>query len=129
MATTFNVRRVGTSDAGSVDANKNYTADIVEKVDIDVPAGVSNQQAAIAFALAKLVAFELTAVGADVTFKTNSSGAPAQTFTVRNGVVLGWESEAGGIPNPITVDVTTVYLTNTSGTLATKLKGFVARNS
>jgi hypothetical protein len=46
-----------------------------------------------------------------VKIETNSSSAPADTFTLKAGCPLVWYAD-GGLPNPFSVDVTKIYITN-----------------
>jgi hypothetical protein len=52
-----------------------------------------------------------------LTIKTNSSGAPAQTITLAANVPYVW-TYGSGITCPITADITALYITNGSGSLA-----------
>jgi hypothetical protein len=128
MTVALNVRKAGVYSGDAVDFNNNYNADVIDRVDVAVPANAVNQQIAIAFTMAKLVAVELVAVGTDLTLKTNSTGSPANTFTLKAGKPFTWEFDVG-ITNPFTADVTTVYLSNPSATTAATLRGFVARTA
>lgn len=52
----------------------------------------------------------------DVTVKTNSSGAPQETFTLLANKPQYWQTGMGTAP--IAGDVTTTFVTNASGTAA-----------
>lgn len=49
----------------------------------------------------------------DLTIKTNSSSVPDDTITVKAGVPIIWDSESGAA-NPLTADVTDLFITNTT---------------
>lgn len=49
----------------------------------------------------------------DCVLKTNSSGSPDQTLNIAGGKPFMWVT-GSGITNPLTTDVTSVYLTNSS---------------
>lgn len=53
-----------------------------------------------------------------VTLKTNSSGSPDNTITLAANKPLLWYVGCG-ITNPLTVDVTGIYIANASGSTAT----------
>ena len=53
----------------------------------------------------------------DVTVKTNNSGSPADTINLKAGVPLFY-ADSANLTNPLTVNVTALYLTNTSSTEA-----------
>ena len=57
-----------------------------------------------------------------MTLKTNSSGSPANTFTIPSGGgVLDWNANSG-IANPFTSDVTAWYITSTlAGTITGRI--------
>ena len=49
----------------------------------------------------------------NVTIETNSSSAPTDSIAVVAGVPIIWDSQSG-IDCPLTADVTTIYVTNTT---------------
>lgn len=83
-----------------------------------IPNGSTNLQVALALDASALELLVISADGA-ITVKTNNSSTPDDTFalTADNGVV--W---ANGMPlasNPLSEDVTTIYVTNASGAAVT----------
>ena len=54
----------------------------------------------------------------DMTLKTNDAGAPIQTFLLKAGEAIPWSKNLVGLLNPITTDVTSIFLTNSSGSAA-----------
>ena len=48
----------------------------------------------------------------NLTLKTNSSGSPANTFTITANVPFVWQYQSG-VTNPFGTDVTAFYVTNT----------------
>jgi len=128
MSVSLNVRKAGNYSGDTLDYNNNYLVDVVERVDVAVPVSATNQSAAIAFTMAKLVAIELVAVGVDLTVKTNSTTTPGNTINLKAGKAFTWENDVG-LAQPFTADVTVLYLTNASATTAATLRGFVARTS
>ena len=57
---------------------------------------------------------------ADLTIQTNSGGSPADTITLDGGTPLVWIKDQG-TANPLTTDVTALYLTNTTACTVIKL--------
>lgn len=53
----------------------------------------------------------------DLTIKTNDSGTPTDTLTVSGGKPLVW-FEQNGYTNPLSADVTAIYVSNSSGSPA-----------
>ena len=50
-----------------------------------------------------------------MTIKTNSSGTPAQTFVLSAFEPVVWSAGQTAVTNPITTDITALYVTNASG--------------
>jgi hypothetical protein len=50
--------------------------------------------------------------------KTNSSGSPDDTFSLAAGIPLVWHAGDPAAPNPLTADVTQLFITNSSGQTA-----------
>jgi hypothetical protein len=70
--------------------------------------GSSNVVIPTAWSVARTQALYLLAT-ADLTIKTNSPTAPANTITLKAGMPLYWNASAGLFPNPFTADVTALY--------------------
>lgn len=58
----------------------------------------------------------------DMTIKTNSSGSPSQTISLKAGRPLRWGASEGYFTNPITADVTKFFISCTS---SSTLKGLI----
>lgn len=54
----------------------------------------------------------------DITVKTNSSGAPDDTFALKAGIPLVWHKDDPHFTNPLTAPITALYITNASGQTA-----------
>lgn len=76
----------------------------------------TNVSHAIAFTAANLQSFEMLS-NQDMTIKTNSSGAPDNTFNLKAGMPFMWSKSAGYFSNPFTANVTVFYVTNAVPTL------------
>ena len=77
---------------------------------VTVPASTSNYHAPRSVDVSQLISF-LIYSSQNVTVKTNSSSSPAQTFTLVAGIGLTWNN-ANGQSNPLTTDITDLYVTN-----------------
>jgi hypothetical protein len=86
------------------------------KKDVTVNNGVTHQLTPLTLATADMKGLIISSDRA-VTLKTNSSGSPAQTFTIEAGIPLFWFENAPW-SNPFTTNVTAFYFTNASGAQA-----------
>lgn len=50
-----------------------------------------------------------------MTVKTNNAGSPIQTFTLVANVPIIWSAGQASAVNPITTDITALYVSNASG--------------
>lgn len=89
------------------------TADGEEVRELTIPGATTNQQILIAFTLAALKSVFVKASG-PCTLKTNSSGAPDDTFALDSDSGVVWNNQSL-TDNPFTVNVTTMYVTTPSG--------------
>lgn len=85
--------------------------------DVTVNTGVSNQLLSLTLTTAHMKGLYIVS-SADVTFKTNSSGAPDQTIVLKAGIPLLWFADLSYFANPFTADLTALYFTNASGAQA-----------
>ena len=95
------------------------TVDAEDNRDISVPDSSTDLQANIAIDVSLLKSFYLDS-DQDVTVETNNGTTPDDTFTLKANSPVIWD-ENDDQPNPFAsaVDVTAVYITNSSGTAAT----------
>lgn len=85
-------------------------------VDESIPDASTNLQIALAFDKDELDYFAMVS-DKNITVKTNSSSSPANTFTLTAEVMSSWMP--GMIfANPFSADVTTIFVTNASGSAA-----------
>lgn len=84
-------------------------------MDVEVPVG-NNQLFALALDVSQLKSLYIEAVGGALTLKTNSSGSPANTITLADGVPFSWIQNNGALADTsgaaITTDITALYVTN-----------------
>jgi hypothetical protein len=91
---------------------------------VTVPAATSNYHVALSSVdVGELVSF-LMYSSQDVTIATNSSTTPSQSFSLAAGVGLAWNM-FNGQTNPLTVNITDLYITNPGATPATILLSFL----
>jgi hypothetical protein len=129
MSFTHTSTYVYADDAGTVaTATDTKTADEVNNWDGSIAANTTNQALHLAFTTASVVSLLLSAPGTQgVTLKTNSSSSPVDTITLAAGQSIIWTtSRREAIP--FTADVTEIYATNASTTVAAPLKIRVLRN-
>jgi hypothetical protein len=75
-----------------------------------------NAETDIAITRASIKSLVIQATGGDLTIKTNSSGAPADTLVMTAGQVLLWSSVASIGTNPFaTADITKFFFSSTAG--------------
>jgi hypothetical protein len=94
--------------------------DLQPMADVAVPAATTDQPATLAIVAAKLQVLFLVS-DKDLTLKTNSPSAPANTFSLKAGAPLVWSKSEGYFANPLSADVTAIYLTN-AGTAAARFQ-------
>lgn len=92
------------------------TAEEETNLDLTVPASSTNMLTAYVLDVSQCKGFFMVA-DADMTVKTNSSGSPAQTFTLTAGTPIAWIYGSGTCP--VTSDVTALYITSAAGGLLT----------
>ena len=111
------IRAWQSGDNTAVSAIENVVADQEVNLDIPVPANSTNLHAVVGIDVSQLKSLYLLS-DIDLTIETNDSGTPDDTLTLEAGIALLW-SAASGLANPLTADVTDLYLTGgaTAGTL------------
>ena len=82
-----------------------------------ITTGTTNQQLLVAFPVSGLKSLIIYSTY-DVTLKINSSGTPDQTLSIQAGEALIWRT-GGYYTCPIDQAVTTMYVSNSSGSTAT----------
>jgi hypothetical protein len=102
---------------------KTITAEEELAIEITVPVSTTDQQILIAFTMANLKSLFISASG-PLTLKTNSTGAPDDTFALDDDSGVDWDNQSL-LDNPITANVTTMYVTNASGVNTADLKIYV----
>lgn len=105
-------------DAGLVNSVSGvYTGQTEHAFDGSVPAPSTGFAIALAFAHAAIQSIVIYSSQA-VTLKTNSDSTPAQTINLAAGQQINWGHDFTA-PNPITADVTGIYIDNAGTNPAT----------
>lgn len=116
MATTHRITYTWSNGGTPLSVTVEKTGGLEANLEEAVPANQTNLLMNIAVDVS---AAKVVVISSDValTLKTNSSGTPDDTISVLAGVPIVWHS-TDGFTCPLTVDVTKVYVTNTTaGTL------------
>lgn len=120
--------------SNSINKEEEYTVSDVRVLDVVIPAAGTNVLVALTLAFANLKVFAMQAIwgtgltGGNATVKTNSSGAPAQTFTLQPNVVSPWHANSAWA-NPITTNITALYVTNPDATNPFTLRLVIGNNA
>ena len=115
MAFTTYVTSTVTQGTFTISNTDSYTTDQVSKIQESVATGTTNQEISLAIDISKLKAFSMQSSQA-MTVKTNSSGSPQETFTLAAGTPVVFVDGDTAI---FAGDVTSLFITNASGSLAT----------
>ena len=101
----------------SVSQEETVTADSETNLDLAVDDGETALEANIAIDVSALASLYMAA-DQDITIKTNSSGSPDDTISLKANKPLVWTPNCG-FSNPLSVDVLSIFCANSSGTNAT----------
>ena len=93
------------------------TEDGAIDVDTTVTAGQVDKEVDIALDVSKMSGMFLLS-DQTITLETNSATVPVNTLTLTAGIPIVWHTSCG-LPNPLTIDVTKLFLTNAGASLAT----------
>lgn len=118
MSFTHNTQILYKTTTQGVVITKTFTqtADVEGAIDTLVAAGAVNLHKPLVVTVANLKMLLITSTQS-ITIKTNSTSTPSQTLTVAAGQVITW-SFGDGTTNPLTVDITDFYITNSNLTAA-----------
>jgi hypothetical protein len=108
------------SDAGSA-ASQTDTYTAVAEVNGDTDAAhATTREVDVNVDVSQIVSFFIYS-DKDVTLKSNSTGAPAQTIALDAKKMLDWRSDDVAA-NPLTVDITKLFFVNAGSTAADDAK-------
>lgn len=95
---------------GSISAKHTEVGTLEKRWDRSLSAGSTNILEAATIDVSEIQSYFFVA-DADVTLKTNSSGSPANTITLKAGVPIVFRKSNPGDASLFTTDVTAFYLT------------------
>lgn len=111
-----NSARISTS-SNQISVEEQYDVNDVRILSYTLAAGAADQLISLNLPYANLKGISIKAewatglTGSNVTMKTNSSGSPAQTFTLKPNKVSQWHADSA-FANPITANITALYMSN-----------------
>lgn len=121
MSVIHQIKATSKLDDGTVlSGTEDISSDGSVTLDVTVPASTTNQAAALAITTSKLRSFFLISSQA-VTIKTNSTSSPSNTWTMVANVPFVWSADAAYFTNPVSANITTLYITN-SGTTSARVR-------
>lgn len=107
--------KVSSSSGGSLSAQATEVGTSEYSVDQTFPAGSSNASLTGAFNYADIQSIYMLA-DQNLTLETNSGSSPSNTFSLIAGRPLVWSKSAGYFSNPLTANVTALFVTCTPAT-------------
>lgn len=113
MSFTHNITRTWSGPSGSLSKTTSQSADAEENRSFSVADAQTDVEIALVIDVSAMKALYMVSSRA-VTIETNSSSSPAQTITLAANVPLVW-TVSDPDANPLTVDVTKIFVTNASG--------------
>ena len=108
------------SGANNISGSFSKECTVVDVIEIPMAANLTNDGTSIAIVAATVESIAMQAffdssvasqATSDVTVKTNSSSMPDQTFTLKTNKPGVWNSDMS-FDNPITTNITVIYVTN-----------------
>lgn len=110
------------TDAGTTSA-VNYVISGPTEINYDgtIAANTTNHEVDLVFTHAAMLSINIYATSA-VTIKSNSTSAPDNTVTMAAGQQIIWNANESGTNPFVTADVTKLYFTNASSTVAATVK-------
>ncbi|HAI11075.1 MAG TPA: hypothetical protein DCM28_05180 [Phycisphaerales bacterium] len=97
---------------------QDITADGEITAEIAVPDSSTDLQATVGIDVSEIKSLYLLSTQ-DVTIETNDGSSADDTIALKAGIPLIWENVSGYYDNPLSTDVTDLYITNASGSDAT----------
>lgn len=101
-----------TASGNVTSASLSTSSESEQNLDLIIPASSTDYAVEYAVDVSQCKAVFLVA-DADMTLETNSGGSPTQTISLTAGVPVAWITGAG--TNPLTSDITSLYVTSTAG--------------
>jgi hypothetical protein len=116
MSAIHKITHTWEKGAEKISSTESYNVDGEASFDIDVPGVTTDKQVACNIDVSQLKSLFILSTK-DVSFQTNSAGSPTNTIELKANVAYVWTFDSG-ITNPLTADVTAVYLTNPGASAA-----------
>jgi hypothetical protein len=107
---------VNTNGSAPVSGKVSEVGNTEVALNVALAAGTTDQLQALTLTAANLQSLILVA-SQNLTIETNSGTTPAQTISLVAGIPLVWSKSAGYFANPITANVTALYLTCAAATV------------
>lgn len=105
-----------TRNGETISKSVNLVVEGEQNLDVTVPASTSDVQVQANITVARL-AHVFISTDQTITLETNSPSAPAQSFTITAEKPFLWYTGCGW-PNPLTTDITALYLTRAAANAA-----------
>ncbi len=126
MSFTHKLTSRWSSGGSKIEVNKDYTATGEDNADYPVASDASDAEIAFTLTILQMVSFYMVA-DQDVTVKTNSSGAPAETIALKANVPFVQNADIAayfaGATELLVTDIGSIFVTNDSNpAVATTLK-------
>ena len=109
MAKTHDINMSWAEGARGGSYSASYSGDASDSREITVPENTTDELVNVAIDLSQIKSL-IFACDFDITIETNDSAAPDDTINLKANSPLMWNADAQ-FSNPITVDVTKIYLT------------------
>ncbi len=127
MAAVHDVTIASRYNGENVTGTVSIVADGMTSLDVTVPGSTTDQAASVSILTAKVKSLYMLS-SVDLTVQTNNGTTPDNTFTLKAGVPYFWDGQSGYFSNPLSANITTLYLTN-AGTTAASFKLRAAQNA
>jgi hypothetical protein len=113
---THKMTRTWQRGAEKITATEEITVEGEHAVDASLAASTNDIAFALAVDVSQMKTLYLYST-TDTTVETNSSSSPANSISLQGGVPYLWTSTSG-IANPLTTDVTSLFLSNGEASIA-----------
>lgn len=121
MSVIHEIKATSKLDDGTVlSGTESISADGSTTLDVTVAGSTTNEAHAFSLDKTKLQSWYLVS-SQNVTIKTNSTGSPGNTWNLIANVPFVWSASAAYFSNPVSANITTLYITN-SGTTSARVR-------
>lgn len=116
MAFDHTIKKTWSRGAASITSSNTYSGTGQVSIDENIDDGETVLEITFALDISEIASVYLVS-DQIITIKTNSSGAPDDTFVLAAGVPLVWTDD-GEFANPFSADITSIFIANASGSTA-----------